>query len=324
MNYKNRDFYSLACLHSLSSNVYGERGTLSYLSERNFYKYYELNSNCYGQNKQPSHDFLNWFIGFSEGDGSFIKAKRGDLYFVITQDSRDKQVLDFIQKELNIGKVIVQGKTTSRFIIQDKLGLYLISLIFNGNIRTPDKLISFNKFLENLNINLRKSRGRALNKLNKFGLNKDIYKTIIPYNSTKEITLNDTWLIGFTDAEGCFHVGFSSNNNSYRLLFDLAQKGTENKEIVLDKLIKLFEVGTVSKHYQKNNWSYRVSGLSDTLHLINYFDSLKFTFLTKKATSYLLWKQIRNSINQKEHLDPIQKQKLISLSKSVNKYSQLE
>ena len=53
-----------------------------------------------------------------------------------------------------MGKVIKQGKTTSRFILQDKLSLYLISLIFNGNIRTPDKLISFNKFLTNLNKNL--------------------------------------------------------------------------------------------------------------------------------------------------------------------------
>lgn len=50
-----------------------------------------------------------------------------------------------------MGKVITQGKTTSRFIIQDKLGLYLIALIFNGEIRTPDKLKSFNLFLNGLN-----------------------------------------------------------------------------------------------------------------------------------------------------------------------------
>jgi len=37
-------------------------------------------------------------------------AKRGDLYFVITQDTRDMQVLEYIQKELNMGKVIEQGK----------------------------------------------------------------------------------------------------------------------------------------------------------------------------------------------------------------------
>ena len=199
--------------------------------------------------------------------------------------------------------------------------MYLISLIFNGNIRTPDKLISFNEFLENLNVNLRKSRGRALNKLNKFGLNRDIYQTIIPYNSTKEITLNDTWLMGFIDAEGCFYAGFSLKKNSFKLLFDLAQKGIDNKEIVLKKLVQLFKVGVVNKHSVDNVWNYRISGLSDTKAIINYFDNSNFTLLTKKASSYLLWKQIRNSINQKEHLDPIQKQKLISLSKTVNKYN---
>lgn len=283
-----------------------------------FDKYYQLNYKCFGISKQPRPEFLNWLIGFSEGDGSFVKAKRGDLYFVITQDTRDKQVLDFIQKELKMGQVIVQGKTTSRFIIQDKLGLYLISLIFNGNIRTPDKLRSFNEFLKALNRSLHKTRGRALNKLYQFGLNKDIYQNIEPFNKTKEITLKDNWLIGFTDAEGCFHAGFSLNKNSYRLSFDLTQKGADSKEIILDKLVQLLKVGGVNKHYHDNIWSYRVNGLSDTLVLINYFDSFKFTFFTKKATSYLLWKQIRNSISEKEHLDPVLRQKLISLSKTVN------
>lgn len=294
---------------------------ISYFSTLNFDKYYQLNSKCYGISRQPSPEFLNWFVGFSEGDGSFVKAKRGDLYFVITQDSRDKQVLDFIQKELQIGKVIVQGKTTSRFIIQDKLGLYLISLIFNGNIRTPDKLRSFDEFLEILNVNIRKCKGRALSKLKEFGLNPDIYQINDKFNFTKEISLNDTWLMGFIDAEGCFHAGFSLKNNSFRLLFDLAQKGAENKEIVLNNLVKLFKAGVVNKHSADNVWNYRISGYSHTEVLINYVENLNFTFLTKKASSYLLWKQIRNSINQKEHLDPVQKQKLISLSKTVNKYN---
>jgi hypothetical protein len=261
---------------------------ISYRTIHNFDKYYQLNSKCYGKIKQPSPDFLTWLIGFSEGDGSFVKNKRGDLHFVIVQDTRDKQVLDFIQQELNMGKVLVQGKTTSRFIIQDKLGLYLISLIFNGNIRTPDKLKSFNEFLKALNISVQKTKGRALNRLNQFELTKDIYQNIEPFNKTKEITLDDTWLIGFVDAEGCFHVSLSLKDNNYTLLFDLAQKGADNKEIVLDKLVELFKVGVVYRHYHENIWYYRVNGLSNTLVLIDYFDSFKFTFLTKKATSYLL------------------------------------
>ena len=87
----------------------------------NFDKYYKLNSKCYGKNKQPSPEFLTWLIGFSEGDGSFIKATRGDLYFVITQDKCDKQVLEYIQKELNMGS------------LQRKKGIDAYSLIFNKN-----------------------------------------------------------------------------------------------------------------------------------------------------------------------------------------------
>jgi hypothetical protein len=70
-----------------------------------------------------------------------------------------------------MGKVIVQGKTTSRYIIQDKLGLYLISLNFNGNIRTPDKLRSFNNFLNNLNTNMKKPS----RKLKEFDLKFDYF-----------------------------------------------------------------------------------------------------------------------------------------------------
>ena len=286
-----------------------------------FEKYYKLNSKCYGLKKQPSPEFLTWLIGFSEGDGSFITAARGDLYFVITQDSRDKQVLDYIQKELNMGKVITQGKTTSRFIIQDKLGLHLISLIFNGNIITPDKLKSFNKFLLLLNLNI----GKSSRKLKEFGLSNSVFEIIKPFDSPKELTLNDNWFIGFVDAEGCFHVSFINNSkNSFRISFDLNQKGEDNKKLILDKLRLFFRVGTVYKHYNENNWYYRVSGFSNTKIIMKYFDSSDYSFLTKKSTSYLIWKEIHKSISNLEHLDPVKKQKLINLSKTVNKYSELE
>ena len=286
-----------------------------------FNKYYKFNSKCYGIKKQPNPEFLTWLIGFSEGDGSFIKASRGDLYFVITQDSRDKQILEYIQKELGMGKVITQGKTTSRYIIQDKLGLYLISLIFNGNIRTPDKLKSFNEFLIKLNLNLKKSS----RKLKEFGLSNNIFEIINPYDYPKELTLEDNWFIGFVDAEGCFHVSFIKNSrNSFRILFDLAQKGEENKKMILDKLPLLFGVGVVNKHYHENNWNYRVCGFSNTKVLMEYFDNSKYSFLTKKSTSYLIWKEIHRSISKLEHLDKVKKQKLINLSKTVNKYSELD
>lgn len=286
------------------------------LSTVPFENYYKINSKCYGLKKQPSPEFLNWFIGFSEGDGSFTRAARGDLYFVITQDSRDSQVLEYIKTELNMGKVIKQGKTTSRFILQDKLGLYLISLIFKGNIRTSDKLYSFNKFLIELNKNIKKPS----RKIKEFGLNNDLFKIIVPNLNLKEINLNDNWLLGFIDAEGCFHVSFTKNG-SYKILFDLSQKGPINKILLLERLAELFKVGKVYKHYHENNWSFRVSGLNDTMVLIEYIDKFKYSLFTKKASSFKLWKEIHKAITNKEHLDITNKQKLISLSKTVNSFS---
>jgi len=286
-----------------------------------FSKYYQINSKFYGKNNQPTPEFLTWLIGFAEGDGSFTKASRGDLYFVITQDTRDKQVLEYIQKQLNMGTVITQGKTTSRFIIQDKLGLYLIALIFNGEIRTPSKLKSFNEFLNSLNNkNIRLVNSR---KLKEFGFNNkdNFFEEIKSYDKPKDLTLTDNWLIGFVDAEGCFHVSFSEKNkSSFKILFDLAPKGAENKEVILQKLVSLFGVGTVNKHFHEDNWSFRVNGLSNSKVIMDYFDKFNYTFLTKKYNSYLLWKIIHTQIQTLEHLDPLKRHKLINLSKTVNNY----
>jgi len=116
-------------------------------------------------------------------------------------------------------------------------------------------------------------------------------------------------------------VSFSEKNKrSFKFLFDLAQKGEDNKEVILKKLVSLFGVGTVSKHFHEDNWSFRVNGLSNSKVIMDYFDKFNYTFLTKKYNSYLLWKIIHKQIQNLEHLDPINRQKLINLSKTVNNY----
>ena len=96
-------------------------------------------SKLYPHSPKPSKAFLEWFIGFTEGDGSFIVSKRGGLQFVITQSSSDVQVLNYIQTNLGFGKVIQQSKSnnTHRFIVQDVSHILLICLIFNGPCPIP-------------------------------------------------------------------------------------------------------------------------------------------------------------------------------------------
>ena len=52
---------------------------------------------------------------------------------------------------LGFGKVVKQGKRTSRFFVQDKRGLELIVSLFNGNLILPTRQRQFIEFVKAYN-----------------------------------------------------------------------------------------------------------------------------------------------------------------------------
>jgi hypothetical protein len=80
--------------------------------------------------------FKFWFVGFTEGDGSFIINKDGYLEFRITQSSIDAQILFFIKKSIGFGMVRIYDKKNKIhcFRVIDKDGLFKIISILNGNL----------------------------------------------------------------------------------------------------------------------------------------------------------------------------------------------
>jgi hypothetical protein len=172
----------------------------------------------------PNSSFLQWFIGFSEGEGSFIVAKRGDLSFVVTQSTTEVKILNYIKSNLGFGKVIVQSakNNTHRFIIQDMKGLVLIALLFNGNMVFTTRSARFHTFLSSLNEKLI-SKNLAI---------------IHPIYSIVSPSLNDWWLTGITDAEGSFTCSILVSSKAYRLRYILTQKWDQNKP-VFDYIAKL-------------------------------------------------------------------------------------
>jgi hypothetical protein len=240
----------------------------------------------------PSFQFLTWFIGFTEGDGYFNK----DLEFVITQHSDDIQVLNYICKNLGFGKVIKQGKRTSRYVVQDLKNLELLLQIFNGNIVLPSRQKQFEKFLTLFN-----------SKMLKIKLNH------IPFISSSPLpSLNDNWLVGFTDAEGCFTVSF---NKTPRIRYIITQKGDINVPI-LSNLILLFNTGFIEAHSVKNTYSYIISGNKNCYSIYEYFNNNLLK--SKKLESYIMWKEVHKSISNKEHLNPILLENLIEKAKKIN------
>lgn len=249
-----------------------------------------------------SYKFLSWFIGFTEGEGSFIVNNRGDLCFVITQSNVDIEVLEFIKETLGFGKIISQSANTSRYVTQNKKEIELIIHLFNGNIVLPSRKIRFENFIKGFNIWVSKGRIR---------LNTVEFKhtDILP-------SLNDSWLTGFTDAEGCFTCSIGKNKG-FSFNFNISQKWEENV-VILQHLCVLFNAGIVSKHSVDNVNEYRIGGILNCQNIFPYFDH--HTLCSKKAVSYNLWKQMHTDLLNKRHLDTAFRAEMIERSRLINKF----
>jgi hypothetical protein len=244
----------------------------------------------------PSDAFLTWFIGFTEGDGCFVVNKRGDLSFVVSQGTPNIRVLHHIQNVLGFGSVVKQGPRTHRFSVYQLAHIKALILLFNGNIVLPTRKPRFNAFINQYNVKC------ALDP--------------IPYCKAKILpSSNDNWLLGFTEAEGCFTVSFLKSSFVYRARYIISQKGVDNLP-VFSHIMLLFGVGKIEGHHQKENYSLIVSGVKNLSAIYAYFDHRPFIGI--KGESYALFKKLIARIEAKEHLIPANLQDLISCSKTIN------
>lgn len=241
--------------------------------------------------------FKWWFIGFSEGDGSFIVNKDGYLEFKITQSSVDAQILFYIKKELGFGSASVQDKInkTHHYRVRDKKNILKLIQIFNGNIVTKHKLNQFKLWVD------------AFNK---------IYKTNIQCIENKhELTLNNAWLSGFTDAEGCFTSSTSVTKSTGQVIttvrYVISQK--DDLEFSQDLADKINGYVTHVKSYNGNNTVVNFSKLNKIIQYLNIYP-LK----TKKYISYKRWLKIYDLVKNKKHLTPEGRIVIKFLSKLIN------
>jgi hypothetical protein len=246
-----------------------------------FYRLRLLYDKRFPNANAPSQSFLEWVVGFTEGDGSFIVNSRGTAIFVITQSTLDLQVLEYIQRTLGFGRVIKQGPRTSRFVVEDNASVALLVALFNGNLVFPTKQSSFALFLEAFN---KRSRAQEV--------------VLIPSLVTP--TCHDFWLAGFTDAEGCFNCSFLGNSNAYRFRFLLAQIGEVNLTVLTH--ITTLIGGVVRQHSKPGVNELTVNGARNVERVFKYFDT--HPLQTKKAKSYQIWREVHASILKGEHLSP--------------------
>uniref|UniRef100_UPI0022FDAE20 hypothetical protein n=1 Tax=Pseudofabraea citricarpa TaxID=1664388 RepID=UPI0022FDAE20 len=273
----------------------------STINNFNFTLFYKKHKAYLPKHIGPSNNFLTWFIGFSEAEGSFIVNNRGDLAFIITQSTTDIGVLYFIEETLGFGKVISQSIKCSRYVTQSKKEIDIIISIFNGNTVLPTRQKKLDLFIKGFNS--WSSKGNI--RLEPYTY---INNTILP-------SLNNSWLTGFTDGEGCFTCSIG-DKKGFSFKFCIAQKGESNL-VILQELCVLFKGGVVSNHNVKDVYEYRIAGVNACPSVFKYFN--EYTLLTKKSISYTLWKDLHHDLAAKNHLDPLKKLLMREKARMINK-----
>lgn len=241
--------------------------------------------------------FKWWLIGFSEGDGHFGIDKRGYLVFKVTQSSIDAQVLFFIKKTLGFGSVSKQSNInkTHQYRVRDKSNLLKIINIFNGNLITLKKIHQFKFFLKAFN---------------------EKYNTNVIYiESSSKVSLDNAWLSGFTDAEGCFTNSAYLNKITGKHIVTVRYVISQKDDIEFSKSVANLVNGYIT-HCKSYNGYNTVVNFGKLDKILKYLET--FPLKTKKLLSYKNWLKVYSLVKDKKHLTTEGIEKIKSLAKSIN------
>nr|UCS09841.1 hypothetical protein [Percursaria percursa] len=240
--------------------------------------------------------FLTWFIGFVEGDGSFI-ISHDKVYFDLTQDLKDIKLLYLIKNTLGFGKILTRTekhRNVGVFYVTGKTNFIRLAHLFNGNLITSYKKKQFTEWLA--------------------VFNKQYNQEILLIDSNIKPCFISPWLSGFIDAEGCFAARVKNCHTSKLgknlfIDFSIGQKDAD----VLQSIRNLFNIGTKYKKVrstkeQRNirfdpSWTgyiFYLSNKKKLIPLIKYLE--KYPLKTKKRIDFHMWSRIHRLGIKKVHL----------------------
>lgn len=231
--------------------------------------------------------FEDWFVGFAEGDGSFICDRNNKrLFFRIRQ--KDPKILYQIHDWLGVGSVSDDKDGYFSFTVSSKCHIKTLILIFNGKLvlnKTNNRFVS--EWLDNY---------------------KHWFKDNIIYAGPAcFVGLNNAWLCGFTDADGSFGFKLTADNTrktGYRLrvYWYVDQTGVTVKSD-FDSFQSVLQYGFIeTKKPSPNsfqpyvpNVSYRLTimSLDGCRKMLHYFNTY-IPQTTSKNNRFIRWSRVLN------------------------------
>lgn len=218
-------------------------------------------------------EFGYFLAGLIEGDGWFGKQ---ELHIIFAED--DISLAYYIKKRIGYGNVYkIKNKKAIRYICKHTKGLFIILSLINGKLVSNPKYEQLIKHNYNIKFN---------------------YTILPPSNS---ITLDNYWLAGFTQADGCFYISVVKSKThktgySVRLEFSIKQ----NDVVPLKLLYDIVKMGNLS-HYTSGIWCYKSSGFKTAALLIKYFD--QFNVFAAKYVKYIKFRKVYIMITEGKHLE---------------------
>lgn len=225
----------------------------------------------------------HFLAGLIEGDGWFGKK---ELHILFAE--KDSSLAYYIKKQIGYGNIYkIKNKKAVRYICKNTKGLSIILFLINGKLVSNCKHLQLIKHNYSENLNLK----------------------ILP--PLKKLSLDNYWLAGFTQADGCFHIRVvksKTHKTGCSVKLEYSLKG--NDSLPLKLLYNKLNMGNISQD-STGVWCYKSSGFKTALSLINYFD--RFNLFADKYKDYIKFRKVYIMITEGKHLENKGIKKIISI-----------
>jgi len=264
------------------------------------------------KNRINKKQFLEWFVGFAEGDGSWQvdnNPKTQRSIFIINQ--ADPKVLYKIKSFFKFGTVKgpylnKNGSQYYRYRVADLKNTKTLIEVFNGKLILNKTKTKFRDYA-----NFYNSRPTV----------QATFQEVSLQENSKLPTFNDSWLSGFIDAEGSFSGHEKKRKGSTTnvvIVFSLSQK---NEKKVLTYL-KILLGGSISNEEKKKVYRLKIEAVDHRDRLIDYIS--RHPLKSNKAISFSRFRKLHARLTDEKFkwrlTSPRAQKRLIRLTTDINKF----